>query len=278
LSCCDSIVLDGGTFQMGCADDAGDAGCPVDEVPQHLATVAPFALDTFEVTVGRFRKYVDAFSGPPDAGAGSNPSVPNSGWLMSWPDQFSFPQTKAALTTDLNDLNCPGTTWSDTPGPYENAAINCVSWFEAFAFCAWDGGRLPTEAEWEYAASGGEGRIYPWGSADPSQIPMRANDLYSDGGPFLPVGSYSQGKGKFGQYDLAGGMWEWVLDAYQGDWYMQPQGYPCDNCADLVTGGGRVYRGGNWLSGSVTLRTAYRGDFAPLSNRKEVGVRCARTP
>src|SRR6185503_5212427 len=100
--------------------------------------------------------------------------------------------------------------------------MNCVSWFEAFAFCAWDGGRLPTETEWNYAAAGGnEQRVYPWGAnidltkasydcAGDGSGTGTPNCMFSD---MLPVGSRSpQGDGKWGQADLAGNVWEWTLD------------------------------------------------------------------
>jgi formylglycine-generating enzyme len=259
---------------MGCSTST-DPNCQAGEGPQHTATLASFALDTFEVTVGRFRAFVKAFTGPPAVGVGANPLLFNSGWSSTWDSQL--PGSQALF---INNLNCDpvNQTWTDTPGgPNESYAINCVNWYEAFAFCAWDGGRLPTEAEWEYAASGGSATaIYPWGSMDPSQSTNLANDLYSNDQPLVAVGSHPLGNGAFGQRDLAGGVWEWVLDSYAQDFYMTP----CDNCAELAfaPGDGRVLRGGDWNSPVANLRRACRTYYDPTKHSSTSGVRCARTP
>ena len=119
-------------------------------------------------------------------------------------------------------------TWTTAAGPSELLPINCVNWYEAFAFCAWDGGRLPTEAEWEYAARGGAREWkYPWGDEEPIEgqvTESRRPDL-------KPVGSAPSGSGGFGQRDLLGSVWEWTLDSAASD-------YPptCGDCANLDRG------------------------------------------
>lgn len=281
ISCCENYVVPGGTFPMGRSTNGTDAYTPspvADEQPEHPATVATFSLDTFEVTVGRFRLFVNTFDGtPPAVGAGAHPLIPNSGWQSGWP----LPATKAAL---MSSVKCDPQfqTWTDTPGDNERYAIDCVTWYVAFAFCAWDGGRLPTEAEWEYAAAGGsDNRLYPWGWADPS-LPANAalaNSVYSDNSPFVAVGSHPSGNGKWGHRDLGGGMDEWTLDGYAQGWYAASGGNPCDNCANLVQNGLRVARGGSFLDDvgftnhmSAASRDA-SGDTGTTSN---VGFRCAR--
>ena len=125
------------------------------------ATVATFALDKYEVTVGRFRNFVKAFKAHTPHGAGAHPLIANSGWLAAW--DTNVPTDPAELATQVQ---CDATyqTWNAS-GANDRLPMNCVYWHTAFAFCACDGGRLPTE----YAAAGGaEERVYPWGSAAPS--------------------------------------------------------------------------------------------------------------
>jgi formylglycine-generating enzyme required for sulfatase activity len=250
-----------------------------DELPEHTVTVSSFALDTFEVTVGRFRAFVASFDGtPPAAGAGAHPLIAGSGWQASW--NANLESSQAAL---INQLKCHASveTWTDTPGgASEREAINCVSWYEAFAFCAWDGARLPTEAEWEYAAAGGsDNRLYPWGSADPSLAANAAlaNDAYSENSPLYSVGSHPSGDGKWGHRDLAGGVWEWNLDSYDAGWYAGA-GATCADCANLAPGPTRVLRGGSWWFWATYLRAAVRGEVDPTTRSANLGFRCARVP
>jgi len=110
------------------------------ELPEHSVTVSGFALDQFEVSVGRFRRFVEAYPGSkPVALAGAHPLIPGSGWQAAW--DGNLPLDQAAL---MSSLKCDTTnqTWTDTVGTNEAMPINCVNWYQAFAFCAWDHGRL----------------------------------------------------------------------------------------------------------------------------------------
>src|SRR5206468_1762189 len=130
--------------------------------------------------------------------------------------------------------------WTPSPGANENRPMNCVNWYEAYAFCIWDGGFLPSEAEWNYAAAGGnEQRAYPWlNPATSTAIDCtRANYSPSPGnycyflsaghGSTNDVGSESRlGDGKYGQADLTGNVWEWTLDW----WYDGSYPSTCNDC------------------------------------------------
>jgi formylglycine-generating enzyme required for sulfatase activity len=243
------------------------------------AIVSAFSLDRYEVTVGRFRAFVEAGGGtrehPPPEGAGQNPLLPESGWRPEWNDRL--PVNRAALE---EELGCTDRYrfWTEQRGPHEFRPINCVRWYVAFAFCAWDGGRLPTEAEWTFAAVGGdEQRLYPWGRDEPT--PERAAyDCVADGDPtcaftdVVPVGSLAAGVGRWGQADLAGNVSEWILDSED------PYQVPCSDCAslnDVPTD--RVIRGGNFGDPPEYLRTDSRGGLAPTLYSSDIGIRCARS-
>jgi formylglycine-generating enzyme required for sulfatase activity len=234
--------------------------------------------------VGRFRKFVEAYPGnKPLSGAGAHPQIAGSGWDVAW--NASLPTDQAALKAAVK---CAATfqTWTDSAGANENLPMNCMSWFEAFAFCAWDGGRMPTEAEWNYAAAGGsEQRQYPW-SIPPTSTMIDASfavyDCHGDGSQaancsfadILNVGSKSpKGDGFWGQADLGGSMLEWNLDCY-----VSPYVTPCDDCAHLLNGSSRVIRGGSWAMFSVDLFSSDRTGDSPTSRRPFNGARCARTP
>jgi formylglycine-generating enzyme required for sulfatase activity len=251
-----------------------------DELPEHTTAVAAFHLDRFEVTVGRFREFVEQYDGtPPAADAGAHPLISGSGWQSSW--NTSLPSSQAELIATLeNNIDA---TWTNAVAANENAPINCVSWYEAFAFCIWDDGRLPTEAEWEMAAAGGtDNRLYPWGQTTPSQVSGHANWSLDGNSPLIAVGSRPLGQARWGQDDLAGGLFEWTLDWHSSSWYSGAGG-SCNNCANLTRSGARIKRGGNWVDngfGAEWLRAALRGTpgGAPSNHGGGTGLRCARSP
>jgi formylglycine-generating enzyme required for sulfatase activity len=250
--------------------------------------VSTFRLDDYEVTVGRFRKFVAGYPGnKPAAGAGKNPNyAPDPGWEAGW-NTTSLPASATELTTSLK---CSDTqqTWTDAAGAgNENRPINCATWFLAFAFCIWDGGRLPTEAEWNYAASGGnEHRQYPWSnppsatSIDDSNASYYSGDCLGDGLPgcsvldIVPAGSKPNGRARFGQYEMAGNLWEWVLD-----WRANLEN-PCTDCAQFSATVQRVLRGGGFYDYGepMFLLNNYRGYSFPTDRFRYIGFRCARTP
>ncbi len=267
-SCCASILVPGGTYYRSYDGvDFTDMSYP--------ATVADFYLDKYEITVGRFRAFVNAGMGtqasPPASGAGAHPLIANSGWDPSW-DANLAPDT-ASLESAIKCFS--SYTWTDLPGANENKPANCLTWWEAFAFCAWDGGRLATEAEWNYAAAGGnEQRYYPWSSPASSTTIDDTYAVYCGGSCSIRnVGSKSpKGDGKWGHADLAGNVWEWGLDGWA------TLSYPpdCDNCAKLAGTANRTIRGGCMGNPPSYLRAAYSDGNIPDFRTYAQGGRCVR--
>ena len=283
--CCSTATpIPGGTFFRS-YDVASDGMYPSTAYP---ATVSSFVLDRFEVTVGRFRKLVEAGMGTqasaPATGAGArslNGLEGQGGWDASW---------NTSLATDIAALvaavKCSAAyqAWTDMPtgNGSENRPINCINWYEALAFCVWDGGYLPSDAEWNYAASGGdEHRAFPW-SSPPNSLAVDCSyaNYYPSNSPCAGttnnVGSESpKGDGRWGQSDLGGNVREWMLD-----WYAPSYVNPCTDCATLTpaaTSQSRMMRGGGLFQPASSLRVSYRISQGPLGRDSGVGLRCARS-
>jgi formylglycine-generating enzyme required for sulfatase activity len=160
----------------------------------------------------------------------------------------------------------PRTPVWGTPDHYPSAFI---LWEEARAYCEWVGGRLPTEAEWEKAARGTDGRKYPWGN---EWDPRRCNSI--SGGLHQPdnVGSYPGCLSPYGVLDLPGSMWEWCADWYGESYYAES---PSRDPKGPASGRFRVMRGGAWMSQPLWLRTAHRFKASPSSRNFDHGFRCA---
>ena len=158
----------------------------------------------------------------------------------------------------------------------DSLPMTCVTWYEAEAFYIWDGGRLPTEAEWNYAAAGGvEQRIYPWGSTAPNASYAVASYLTGAGTIAAVVGSKPKGNGKWGHADLAGNVWEWVQD-----WYASPYQNPCNDCGNPTPATRHSIRGGGAGGGALGDLTASNRTFdSPVLPARSVvfGARCARS-
>jgi formylglycine-generating enzyme required for sulfatase activity len=169
-----------------------------------------------------------------------------------------------------------------------------VRWAEAQAFCIWDGGFLPTEAEWEYAAAGGaEQRKYPWGAAAPGVSNEFAiyGCLYPsgpvvpggavgacNGGNLPPVGTAKLGVARWGHLDLGGGVWEWTLDSSTTDAVTATYGALCTDCVDLTPAPQRLVRGGQYENSDFTLQPTFRKLATAADRYPGVGFRCARQP
>jgi formylglycine-generating enzyme required for sulfatase activity len=253
------------------------------------ASISTFRLDRFEVTVGRFRRFVTAWNAGwrPAEGDGkhshlnggkgltdsSSAASYEPGWIGAWESSVAPTET---------NLGCGGSkTWTTAAGSNERLPIVCQNWYEAYAFCIWDGGFLPSEAEWNYAAAGGtEQRRFPWGTAqDPTTIDCSYANYLGNGGARCvaagpsAVGSLSpKGDGKYGQADLGGNAWEPSLD-----WYAEyvPT---CNDCAYLTVSPYRMQRGGYFDFSEQYIDTARRDDSPPTGRYDVMGVRCARAP
>jgi formylglycine-generating enzyme len=259
-------------------------GGDTSETPEHNATITPFALDKYEVAVSRFRQFVGNYnawhSTHPVIGEGGNPKASNTGWGQSW--TIAASNLPASATELEASIACDpaNQTWSNEIGTGASEAfpINCVDWYLAFAFCIWDGGRLPTEAEWEYAAAGGsQNRLYPWGQAPPNS--NLASFGGSDNSPKVLVGSKlaTGGASYFGHADLAGSSSEWVFDWWAAGTYgTTGSPIPCNDCAHSTQGSARGIRGGGWSYAGNELRSALRNGFPPSMRDDLVGFRCVR--
>jgi len=272
--CCRSLPVPGGTFLRG----YDGVSYTSTSLP---ATVSGFHADRFEVTVGRFRRFVESGwatqQAPPAAGVGAHPSLAGSGWDAAW--NTSLPADDAALRASLDCEFSP--TWTDAAGANETRPVNCVSFYLAFAFCAWDEARLPTETESLYLGAGGDQqRAYPWSvpatsvAIDPSYANYSCTGDGSAPGvcglpDFLRVGSRSpKGDGRFGHADLAGSVWEWALDVAGS------QPLSCTDCAVLSGGQNRILRGGGFNNAADALLVSFRNGTPPGDRLNTLGFRC----
>lgn len=252
------------------------------------ATVSTFRLEQYEVTVARFRQFVTAaISGwRPLDGSGKHVHLNGGrglvdatgggyerGWDSTWDEYLA-----STLDEWTSFLQCmPQSTWTAAAGPNEDVAIGCVDWYEAYAFCIWDGGFLPSEAEWNYAASGGgEQRLFPWSQPAGSDALScaYANYLGCDAQPAVPGSRSPRGDGRWGQADLGGNLEEWTLD-WTGTFVT-----PCTNCANLTSTGTieRVVLGGAYDTANVTAAYIDVGDPSDHMFGSDHGIRCARAP
>jgi formylglycine-generating enzyme required for sulfatase activity/tRNA A-37 threonylcarbamoyl transferase component Bud32 len=259
------VYVPEGSFNMG--STGSDALANDDEKPQHSVMLDAFWIDKTEVTNAMFRLFVD-----------------QSGYLTE------AEKGGSGYNFDLNAekwLDIKGADWKHPNGPQsslsglEDHPVVLVNWIDAGAYCQWAGRRLPTEAEWEKAARGTDGRIFPWGNTAPagnllnfadSNLPVSYSDkLIDDGYRFTaPVGHYPEGASFYGALDMAGNVSEWTMDwsgPYTGGTVSNPKG--------PATGEYRVIRGTAWTDSSRFARSAFRGWYPPSVRSNDIGFRCA---
>jgi formylglycine-generating enzyme required for sulfatase activity len=236
--------------------------------------------------------------GSPESGGNNNPA--HQVFLNNfWIDKHEVTNEKfITFSNEIGDQEESGVTWLNldknhavmiqdgefrSQNNYENHPVVGVSWYGAAAYCEWVGGRLPTEAEWEYAARGLEEQNYPWSDAF-GETNANLCDIncpsgwssfnYDDGYEMTaPVGSFPSGASWCGAQDMAGNVWEWVADWYDSDYY---EISPTDNPTGPDTGKSKVLRGGSWNDSPNRLRCTSRREYYPKGQDNETGFRCAR--
>ena len=230
------VRIPGGEFSMGSSDF--DLYRDPDEKPKHMVHLDEYLIGKYEVTVAQFRAFVKS-----------------TGYKNYYTDSDVLPAGK------------------------EVHPVIFVSWNDAVAFCQWASQvtrrtvRLPTEAEWEKAARGTDGRIYPWGNESPDSNRCNYN---ADVGYTTPVGRYSpSGDSPYGCVDMAGNVLEWLNDWYQKNYYLISPG---SNPNGPTYGNNKVLRGSGWYRPAVYLRAACRFGRDPENRLGVIGFRCAVSP
>ena len=247
------VLIPAGQFQMGSNDDEAQ-----DEQPVHTVHIDAFFMDEHEVTNLEYKEFL--LENPRWQKSRIDNRFHNGDYLKHWSGN-NYPSGKA------------------------NHPVTYVSWYAAMAYAEWAGKRLPTEAEWEYAARGGlAGLKYPSGNT----ISTRQANYKNHVGDTTPVGRYAANG--YGLYDMAGNVWEWCLDEYDADFYFVSRNsrnpisgaraiqWILDNFTSIPTNSSRVLRGGSWTNDARSLRVSARYGNSPTISPAvaNLGFRCAR--
>jgi formylglycine-generating enzyme required for sulfatase activity/Tfp pilus assembly protein PilF len=235
------ILIPAGEFIMGSPEGIGND----DEHPQHTVYLDDFLIGKYEVTNKQFAEFLNA-AGKNDDGAGN-----------------------ALVNMDIAAIRFKNEAYKALKG-WEDYPVVGVSWYAAKAYAEWEGGRLPTEAEWEKAAGGKDGYKWPWGNLwEIGKCNSWESGLH---GP-APVGSYPMSVSPYDVHDMAGNVYEWVADWYQADYY---EISPLQNPKGPDSGGFRVMRGGSWVELADGCRSSFRFGQSPGNTDTDSGFRIAK--
>lgn len=259
----DWIQIAAGDFRLGLASTDGvDADeC---EMPPSSLYLPDFWIARTTVTVTQFTQFVKA-----------------TGYLTT-----AEVLGKSYVATGARFQWVQGAYWAQPQGPGSNIEqkgdhpVTCLSWYDTLAFCQWAGVRLPSEAEWEKAARGADGKLYPWGNGQPDRTRCNFNATVRD---TMPVGSFPEGASPYQLLDMAGNVWEWTRSLWGTEGTMAHFRYPyspTDGREDLQAPATflRVARGGSWDSRATAVRATFRGRFDPKWSCNHIGFRVAWFP
>ena len=256
------VKVPAGPFLMGSTDQqiatvvsqGANADWVKNEQPQHSLNLPDYWIGKTEVTNAQFRPFVEG------DGYTNQAYWTAAGWAWRQAEKITQP-------------DC----WDNATFNGDTQPVVCVSWFEAVAYCRWLSKqtgiefRLPSEAEWEKAARGSDGRIYPWGNTwDASVVNSSESNLQKT----TPVGSYPKGASPYGAMDMAGNVWEWCATQWRKDYPYQLEDEWQTTYLE-ATADARVFRGGAWYRDSTGVRGAYRFNGAPRDRYFFGGMRVA---
>lgn len=267
----DMVTVDGGTFQMGTTaeeaktamDDCATYGKSCtdmtmvsDSIPAHTVTVDRYEMEIYEVSLNQYVTFLN-WKGPNSHKTGCN------GQPCAYTDQ----------EREYSNITFDGTTYAVKNAEfYVDRPATYVTWWGADAYCQTLNRRLPTEAEWEHAARGRDGYIYPWGYEFDATKAMSSIDTNKG---TVTVSSYPNGTSSYGIFNMAGNVQEWVSDWYQSDYYTQVStGTDLVNPTGPAVGTEKVLRGGSWDTIPIFLRTVHRMSAAPGEPTAAIGFRC----
>jgi formylglycine-generating enzyme required for sulfatase activity len=238
------VLVPAGEFLMGSESWSGS------EKPAHTVYLDSYYIDQYEVSVGAYAEFLNEVGNQIEGVAGK------AHWVEEPDPDLHLHRVEGVWQADEGRANHP---------------MNEVTWFGARAFCEWRGARLPSEAEWEKAARGTDGRTYPWGEEEPTCLMANFAGCYYDS---VPVDSYPEWVSPYGAYNMAGNVHEWTNDWYDPEYYANS---PYENPTGPESGDYKIFRGASWFNGNFQTRTTYRYPKLPVLTYMANGFRCAKS-